>query len=460
MTLTTSLVTSSSKSRAMVLVYLETRIIQKALHSIIKKGEREKLVSEIQHDLLPGECIKEINSICSAFLWSGPVLNSRKAKISWEVVTRDKCEGGLGLRSLKEVNNVCCLKLVWRIVSGQPSLWTKWIQTYLIKQGNFWSISGATTTGSWMWKKILKFRDKAKDLQQMKVGDGNGTSFWFDSWSPMGRLHELLGPRGCIDMGIPATSTVHKVMSNRRRRRHRLDVLNELETLIEVQREKMTQMHDQSLWKHGSDKFKPTFVTKLTWELTRKHEPPVALWKVIWFKHCTPKYAFLHWVAIHNRLSTANRMLAWNANMNPSCVLCHDPLETREHLFFECAYSSEVWSLLMSGLLQASFTTRWSELMDLSMEASRGLLENFLTRYTIQATIYSLWKERNDRRHGGTPIYYSSSSCKSGGSTSSKSMLSLSPTRKLQTGSRTISMACHKMTYELLVFHRELHSVF
>lgn len=47
--------------------------------------------------LLPGECIKEINSICSAFLWSGPVLSSRKAKISWEIVTREKSEGGLGL---------------------------------------------------------------------------------------------------------------------------------------------------------------------------------------------------------------------------------------------------------------------------------------------------------------------------------------------------------------------------
>ena len=56
----------------------------------------------------------------------------------------------------------------------------------------------------------------------------------------------------------------------------------------------------------------------------------------------------------------------------------------------------------MSGLLQANFTTRWSELMDLSMDTNQGLLETFLTRYTIQATIYSLWKERNDMRHGAT----------------------------------------------------------
>ena len=166
----------------------------------------------------------------------------------------------------------------------------------------------------------------------------------------------------------------------------------------------MTLVQDQALWKQGTDKFKSIFVTKFTWELTRKHEAPVTWWKVIWFQHCTPKYAFLHWVAIHNRLSTGDRMLAWNASVNPSCILCHDPLETRDHLFFECAYSSEVWSLLMSSLLQGRYTTKWSELVDLSMETNQGFLEGFLIKYTIQATIYSLWKERNERRHGATPI--------------------------------------------------------
>lgn len=31
---------------------------------------------------LPGECLKEINSLCSAFLWSGPGLNNKRAKIA------------------------------------------------------------------------------------------------------------------------------------------------------------------------------------------------------------------------------------------------------------------------------------------------------------------------------------------------------------------------------------------
>lgn len=71
---------------------------------------------------LPKECIREIDKICSAFLWSGLELNPHKAKIAWDVVCKPKCEGGLGLRSLQEANDVCCLKLIWRLVSHSNSL--------------------------------------------------------------------------------------------------------------------------------------------------------------------------------------------------------------------------------------------------------------------------------------------------------------------------------------------------
>ena len=64
-------------------------------------------------------------------LVSGPVLNPRKAKISWGVVCRRKSECELGLKPLNEANMVSCLKLTWRLTSLQPSLWGHWVQTNL-----------------------------------------------------------------------------------------------------------------------------------------------------------------------------------------------------------------------------------------------------------------------------------------------------------------------------------------
>lgn len=73
---------------------------------------------------LPRECIKEIDKICSAFLWSGPELNTNKAKVSWEVVCKPK----------KEANDVCCLKLICRLISNSDSLWVRWSKMMLLKK--------------------------------------------------------------------------------------------------------------------------------------------------------------------------------------------------------------------------------------------------------------------------------------------------------------------------------------
>lgn len=86
---------------------------------------------------LPKKCIKEIDQICASFLWSGPTISPHKAKISWDKVCKPKEKGGLGLRSLEEMNKVCCLKLIWRILSAK-SLWVRWINRYLVCKGSFW----------------------------------------------------------------------------------------------------------------------------------------------------------------------------------------------------------------------------------------------------------------------------------------------------------------------------------
>lgn len=104
---------------------------------------------------LPSQCSKEIEQLCSAFLWYGPSLKSTGAKVAWQYICKPKTEGGLGIRALKEVNHVYGLKLIWRVFAGE-SLWGKWIRTNLLKKKIFWEISEKTQTGSWIWRKMLK----------------------------------------------------------------------------------------------------------------------------------------------------------------------------------------------------------------------------------------------------------------------------------------------------------------
>lgn len=214
---------------------------------------------------LPTQCLRGIEKLCAAFLWLGPDLNPKKSKVGWVDVCRKKEEGGLGLRPLKEVNEVSCLKLVWRILSGQNSLWVKWIHKYLIRKGSFWSVKESTTTGSWMWRKILKTRDAARSFHRMEVNNGAATSFWYDHWSSMGRLKDLLGERGFVDMGIPEKLTVAEAIQSHRRRNHRVVILNRAEEEIEKVKSKSLQVEDTALWKSNAESYKTSFSSNNTW---------------------------------------------------------------------------------------------------------------------------------------------------------------------------------------------------
>ncbi|KAL9858138.1 putative RNA-directed DNA polymerase [Arabidopsis thaliana] len=281
---------------------------------------------------LPRDCIREIDKMCSAYLWSGGELNTSKAKIAWAFVCKPKEEGGLGLRSLKEANDVCCLKLIWRIISHADSLWVKWIQSSLLKKVSFWAVRENTSLGSWMWRKILKFRDIARTLCKVEINNGARTSFWYDDWSDLGRLIESAGDRGAIDLGINKHATVVEAWGNRRRRRHRANFLNRVEERLVLSWNSRNQAEDCALWKGKENRFRSIFSTKDTWNHIRTVSNKVAWYKGVWFAQAIPKHAFCMWLAVHNRLSTGDRMTLWNMGVDATCILCNNALESRDHL--------------------------------------------------------------------------------------------------------------------------------
>lgn len=109
---------------------------------------------------------------------------------------------------------------------------------------------------------------------------------------------------------------------------------------------------DIPLWKNGKGLYKKTFSTSETWRVIREEHITCHWYKEVWFKHATPKYAFITWVAMKGRLATGDRMRNWSGIVDSSCVLCNEPLETMEHLFFDCEYSAQVWKQLMEGVVK------------------------------------------------------------------------------------------------------------
>ena len=112
-------------------------------------------------------CVKNIEALCSRFLWSGNIDKRSIAKVAWSTVCLSKEEGGLGLRSFLAWNQVLCLKFIWILLSKRPSLWADWHQSRHLLGKSFWSIepsdswesSKASSVGhpvlqtvSWKWE--------------------------------------------------------------------------------------------------------------------------------------------------------------------------------------------------------------------------------------------------------------------------------------------------------------------
>ena len=240
-----------------------------------------------------------------------------------------------------------------------------------------------------MWRKILKLRDVAKSFHMKAVGNGRHTSFWYDRWSSLGVLSDLLGERGTIDMGIMKAATVEDVIQSlQRKRRYRGTVLNDIAKELEIiKAQQLNEVEDVDMWRWSSG-FKPKFSSRETRRLLREPVAQCSWERSVWFPQATPKFAFMTWIAMRDRLSTMDRVVSWRRGVDTTCVLCKFAPETRNHLFFECSFSSQIWDHLTRGLLQRSYTLDWEGIVVLVSDSRMAKKKLYYLRYSKRLCIH------------------------------------------------------------------------
>ncbi|KAL2250196.1 UNVERIFIED_CONTAM: hypothetical protein Sindi_2493300 [Sesamum indicum] len=72
-------------------------------------------------------------------------------------------------------------------------------------------------------------------------------------------------------------------------------------------------------------------------------------WKAaIWKAFIPPKYSFIMWLGLRNRLATRDRLEFLHEE--DLCSLCVNTKESAKHLFFECPFSNYIWSHIREWL--------------------------------------------------------------------------------------------------------------
>ncbi|KAJ0261541.1 Reverse transcriptase zinc-binding domain-containing protein [Hirschfeldia incana] len=350
--------------------------------------------------LLPKGCIQQVESLCSRFLWNGDITSRAAARVSWRTCCLPKSEGGLGLRDFYIWNQTLVLKLIWLLFRDNESLWASWCKNHRLKQMSLWSLDHQKQ-GSWIWKTLLKLRPFAERFLRCQIGDGQLASFWFDHWTPMGPLIKFLGPTGPRMLGIPLHSTVSESCTPvgwtlRHARSSEAEILQL--HLCTVPLPSQSHLSDMYGWEIDGEVL-ANFSSKLTWESLRNRQNVVPWNENVWFKGAIPSHAFMMWMTNLDRLPTRSRTVIWGVNLVDTCCVCNVYAETRDHLFLRCEFSEQIWILVTArlGYQPCRFHT-WTAFMEwLGLRDS--VCTSTLRRLAAQATVYSLWWERNNRLH-------------------------------------------------------------
>lgn len=111
------------------------------------------------------------------------------------------------------------------------------------------------------------------------------------------------------------------------------------------------------------------FSTGAIYRLIKQHQPLVPWNKVVWNPRRIPKHSFLTWLVVLNRCPTKDRILSWGLQTTLICTLCNLADETRDHLFFDCVFSSVIWETLARKARCRPIST-WHQLLQYLQQRS------------------------------------------------------------------------------------------
>ncbi|KAF3497455.1 hypothetical protein DY000_02055670 [Brassica cretica] len=144
-------------------------------------------------------------------------------------------------------------------------------------------------------------------------------------------------------------------------------------------------------------KSRDKFATGSVYAYLKGDVATVAWSSLVWSSYGIPRQNFLTWLVIQNRCPTKDRLLSWGLQVDSLCPLYNVGQESRNHLFFDCSFSFQIWSVMAA---RCGFQARpnWDETV-ISLQNFRGNKNlHRLLLLAWQSPIYSIWKERRNMR--------------------------------------------------------------
>jgi hypothetical protein len=88
--------------------------------------------------LLPKNIHQKMDAIRANFFWQGAEDKKKYHMARWEMLTRPKDQGGLGIIDTRMMNECLLVKWIWKISQGSEDLWYKPIKAKYMSDEDFY----------------------------------------------------------------------------------------------------------------------------------------------------------------------------------------------------------------------------------------------------------------------------------------------------------------------------------
>ena len=101
------------------------------------------------------------------------------------------------------------------------------------------------------------------------------------------------------------------------------------------------------------------FTVSSAWNTIRPRSCKVEWYSAVWFNQAIRRHSFVVWLGVHDRLSTQDKLLKWGLLNSTSCVFCSRNIEDRNHLFFECTFTANIWKRVLMLCGESRMPRTW-----------------------------------------------------------------------------------------------------
>jgi len=314
----------------------------------------------------PTSLLRDIEKWIKNFLWSGDTDKRKLVTISWKKVCGNYDEGGLGIRSLVNLNQATNLKMCWDLMQSDED-WAILLRRRVLRN----STCIKHHIFSSIWSGVIQ----SLHLQPSQIHRFPSKLCHYSHnfhWKISEEVNQIVPNLSFLIYHVTIPSHNHP---------------------------------DRLIWKHNS-----------TGDLTlkeaynfKKHRYPTLQWaKIIWSKDFPPSKSLLVWRLMLNKLPTDDNLSARGCLLPSMCSLCGNQEETSFHLFFECMYAVNLWcwfaSMINRTLQFQSMEDMWS-----ICNASWNPQCKIIITATMINIINSIWFAGNQMRFQNKIIHRKSS---------------------------------------------------